>query len=147
MGLVLLVLAAVIAIAGAARHWFAVQKWLDGAFRTVVTTDHAVTTRGQEIAREVPTGDVLSVTSTDMERIGGVYDVTARFAGALVAYAVVAAMLVRASLETGLVVLIGGPVLMASREHFKVEFLKMDVTPELQRIAAENVANEYLAFR
>lgn len=31
------------------------------------------------------------------------------------------------------------------REHFKVEFLKMDVTPELQRIAAENVANEYLA--
>lgn len=32
-----------------------------------------------------------------------------------------------------------------SREHFKVEFLKMDVTPELQRIAAENVANEYLA--
>lgn len=112
--LVLLLLAAVIAIAGAARHWFAVQNWLDGAFRTVVTTDHAVTTRGQEIAREVPTGDVLSVTSTDMERIGGVYDVTARFAGALVAYAVVAAMLVRASLETGLVVLIGGPVLMAS---------------------------------
>lgn len=32
-----------------------------------------------------------------------------------------------------------------SRENFKVEFLKMDVTPELQRIAAENVANEYLA--
>ena len=32
-----------------------------------------------------------------------------------------------------------------SREHFKIEFLKMDVTPELQRIAAENVANEYLA--
>ncbi len=32
-----------------------------------------------------------------------------------------------------------------SKEHFKIEFLKMDVTPELQRIAAENVANEYLA--
>lgn len=32
-----------------------------------------------------------------------------------------------------------------SREHFKIEFLKMDVTPELQRIAAENVANEYVA--
>lgn len=32
-----------------------------------------------------------------------------------------------------------------SREHFKIEFLKMDVTPELQRRAAENVANEYLA--
>ncbi|MBK6933438.1 MAG: carboxypeptidase-like regulatory domain-containing protein [Saprospirales bacterium] len=32
-----------------------------------------------------------------------------------------------------------------SREHFKIEFLKMNVTPELQRIAAANVANEYLA--
>jgi len=32
-----------------------------------------------------------------------------------------------------------------SRDHFKIEFLKMDVTPELQRIAAKNLANEYLA--
>ena len=32
-----------------------------------------------------------------------------------------------------------------SREHFKIEFLKMDVTPELQRRATENLANEYMA--
>ena len=32
-----------------------------------------------------------------------------------------------------------------SKDHFKIEFLKMDVTPELQRRAAENLANEYLA--
>ncbi len=32
-----------------------------------------------------------------------------------------------------------------SKEHFKIEFLKMDVTPELQRYATENLANEYLA--
>jgi hypothetical protein len=31
-----------------------------------------------------------------------------------------------------------------SKEHFKIEFLKMDVTPELQRYASENIANEYL---
>lgn len=31
-----------------------------------------------------------------------------------------------------------------SREHFKLEFLAMDVTPELQQIAAENVAEETL---
>lgn len=31
-----------------------------------------------------------------------------------------------------------------SREHFKIEFLRMDVTPELQRRAAENLANDYL---
>ena len=32
-----------------------------------------------------------------------------------------------------------------SREHFKLEFLAMDVTPELQERAARNVANETLA--
>ncbi len=32
-----------------------------------------------------------------------------------------------------------------SREHFKLEMLKMDVTPELQKYAAENIANDYLA--
>ncbi len=32
-----------------------------------------------------------------------------------------------------------------SREHFKLEFLAMDVTPELQQIASRNLANEALA--
>ena len=32
-----------------------------------------------------------------------------------------------------------------SREHFKIDFLAMDVTPELQRRAMENLANDYLA--
>jgi hypothetical protein len=32
-----------------------------------------------------------------------------------------------------------------SKDHFKIDFLKMDVTPELQRRAAENLANDYLA--
>jgi CarboxypepD_reg-like domain len=32
-----------------------------------------------------------------------------------------------------------------SKDHFKIEFLKMDVTPELQRRATENLANDYIA--
>jgi hypothetical protein len=32
-----------------------------------------------------------------------------------------------------------------SRENFRLEFLAMDVTPELQRVAAANLANETLA--
>jgi len=34
-----------------------------------------------------------------------------------------------------------------SREHFKIEFLAMDVTPELQRRASENIAQEILEER
>lgn len=32
-----------------------------------------------------------------------------------------------------------------TKEHFKIEFLKMDVTTELQKRAVENLANDYLA--
>lgn len=98
---------------GAARHWFAVENWLSGAFRTIVVADEAITTRGQEIGRQLPTGDVVSIASNDMEKIGGVYDVTARFSGAIVSYVVVAVLLLRQSVVTGLVVLIGSPVLLA----------------------------------
>ena len=111
--LILTGLSLVIALSGSIRHWFAVQNWLDGAFRVVVATDEAVTTRGQEIARRFPAGDVVSVTTTDMERVGHVYDTTARFSGALVSFAVVGVLLVRASVSTGLVVLLGAPVLLA----------------------------------
>ncbi|MEI2778668.1 MAG: ABC transporter ATP-binding protein [Tetrasphaera sp.] len=112
--LILAGLSLVIAVSGATRHWFAVQNWLDGAFRVVVATDAAVTTRGQEIARRFPTGDVVGVTTTDMERVGHVYDVWARFSGAIVSYVVVAVLLLRASAPTGLVILIGAPVLLAT---------------------------------
>lgn len=111
--LVLAGLAVLVGGGGAARHWFAVENWLSGAFRTIVVADEAVTSRGQEIARVLPTGDVVSVASNDMEKIGGVYDVTARFSGAIVSYVVVAVLLLRQSVVTGLVVLIGSPVLLA----------------------------------
>ena len=48
--LILCALSLLIGLGGAARHWFAVQNWLEGALRTIVVTDEAVTSRGQEIA-------------------------------------------------------------------------------------------------
>ena len=45
-------------------------------------------------------------------RLGGAYDTTARFAGAIVSYIVVAVILLRASMPLGLLVLIGVPVLV-----------------------------------
>ncbi|MFN8099096.1 MAG: ABC transporter ATP-binding protein [Dermatophilaceae bacterium] len=126
---ILTLLSLVIAVAGAVRHWFAVQNWLDGAFRTIVATDAAVTSRGQEIARVFPTGDVVSVTTTDMERVGHVYDTSARFSGAIVSYVVVGVILLRASVPTGLVVLVGAPVLLG--------LLSLVIRPLQRRQAAQ----------
>ena len=45
------------------------------------------------------TGEVVTVTANDVERIGSAFDVTARFAGAIVSFLVVAALLISYSQE------------------------------------------------
>ena len=45
---------------------------------------------GVAIRRRLPTGEVVSAATNDALRIGGAFDVSARLAGAIVSYAVVA---------------------------------------------------------
>lgn len=102
------------AAAGALRHQFAVSNWMQGAFRSAQLVGHKAADTGEALARAVPTGDVVATVSSDAMRIGGVYDLSARFAGAVVSYVVVALILLDASMTLGLVVLIGVPVLAAA---------------------------------
>ena len=110
---VLLGLVVVSALSGAMRHKYAVANWLQGAFRSAQLIGHQTAGTGEALTRTVPTGDVVATVSSDAMRIGGLYDVTARFVGSVVSYVVVALILLRASVTLGLVVLIGVPVLVA----------------------------------
>ncbi len=110
---VLLGLVVVSALSGAMRHKYAVANWLQGAFRSAQLIGHQTAGTGEALTRTVPTGDVVATVSSDAMRIGGLYDVTARFVGSVVSYVVVALILLRASMTLGLVVLIGVPVLVA----------------------------------
>ena len=67
-------------------------------------TEHA---NGEALPRAVPTGEVVSTVSNDAMRLGGAYDVSARFAGAIASYVVIAVVLLRISAGLGLLVLIG----------------------------------------
>jgi ABC-type multidrug transport system fused ATPase/permease subunit len=60
----------------------------------------------------VSTGEVVAIGTSDLSHIGGAMDVSARFAGAVVSFFVVAAILLQTSLTLGLVVLVGVPLLM-----------------------------------
>jgi ABC-type multidrug transport system fused ATPase/permease subunit len=60
------------------------------------------------------TGEVVATVSSDALRAGGAFDITARLAGAIVSYGVVAAVLLSASTVLGLVVLIGVPLLVGT---------------------------------
>ena len=110
---VLLGLVVVSALSGAMRHNYAVANWMQGAFRSAQLIGHQAAGTGEALTRTVPTGDVVATVSSDAMRIGGLYDVSARFVGSVVSYVVVALILLQASPTLGLVVLIGVPVLVA----------------------------------
>ena len=110
---VLVGLVTISAFSGALRHKYAVANWLQGAFRSAQLIGHQAAGTGEALTRTVPTGDVVATVSSDAMRIGGLYDVMARFVGSVVSYVVVALILLRASAPLGLVVLIGVPVLVA----------------------------------
>jgi len=96
------------------RHWFAVRNWLVSSFRTAVVTERAVRRAGPAVTRQMPAGQVVTSFASDFWRMGEVFDVTARLAGAIVSFIVVSAILLRGSVLLGVIMLVGGPLLLAS---------------------------------
>ena len=94
---VLLVLGLVSAVAGTARHYFAVHNWLRATFRSVQLVGWHSADVGESLTRTTPTGDVVAVVASDAMRLGGLYDVFARMVGAVVSYVVVAVVLLNTS--------------------------------------------------
>ena len=107
-------LALLVAGAGTLRHRYAVMNWLQGAFRCAQLVGWKAADTGAALPRTVPTGEVVATVASDAMRVGGLYDVIARAAGAVVSYVVVAVILLRASTPLGLLVLLGVPVLMGA---------------------------------
>ena len=111
--LIVLGLGATQAAAGVMRHRFAVFNWLQASFRMAQIVAHHVARSGPAVRAELSTGEVVATVSNDAMRAGGAFEVTARLAGAIVAYIVVAFILLVSSVTLGLVVLVGVPVLVA----------------------------------
>jgi ABC-type multidrug transport system fused ATPase/permease subunit len=102
------------AVAGVLRHRVAVANWLTATYRVQqLLVRHAVRLGGS-LPRRVSTGEVVSVGSQDVERIGGAMDVTARLSGAVASFVVVVVLMLRASRVLGLVVVVGVPLLSAA---------------------------------
>ena len=99
------------AICGALRHQLAVTNWMNASYKTVQVIAHHVSKTGTAVTDEIPSGDVVNTVASDAMRIGGAYDVLARFMGAIAAWVVVSFILISSSVELGLIVLIGVPVL------------------------------------
>lgn len=112
--LVLIGLGAICAVTAAIRHYFAVYNWLFASYRGAQLTARGAERAGPALTRTMPSGEVVAVFANDVMRLGGLYDVMGRFSGAVVSYAVVGAILLAASPALGWLVLLGGPVMLAS---------------------------------
>ena len=110
--LILLGLGATTAAAGVMRHRCAVSNWLQASFRMAQIVAHHAARTGPAIKKGHSTGEVVATVSNDAMRAGGAFDITARLAGAIVSYIVVAIILLSSSVALGLVVLLGVPVLV-----------------------------------
>ena len=99
------------AVCGALRHQLAVTNWMNASYKTVQVIGHHVAQTGTAVTDAIPSGDVVNTVASDAMRIGGAYDVLARFMGAIAAWIVVSIILISSSVELGLIVLIGVPVL------------------------------------
>lgn len=110
----LLGLGVVQAVAGTLRHRVAVSNWLQSGFRMIQVVAHHAALTGPAIRSRLTTGEVVATVSNDALRAGGAFDITARLAGAIASYFVVAAVLLSTSTLLGLVVLLGVPVLVGS---------------------------------
>ena len=99
------------AASGIIRHRFAVTNWLTAAYRTVQLVGRQTVTLGGTLPRKVSTGEVVAIGTSDLEHLGNLMDVSARFAGAIVSFVIVAVILLQTSVTLGLIVLIGVPVL------------------------------------
>ncbi|HEU5361882.1 MAG TPA: ABC transporter ATP-binding protein [Gaiellaceae bacterium] len=108
----LLALGVAQAVCGVMRHRLAVLNWIQASYRLAQVTAHHAARTGAPVRQRVTTGEVVATVSNDAMRAGGAFDITARLAGAIVAYIVVAFILLHASLTLGLVVLLGVPLLV-----------------------------------
>ena len=96
---------------GALRHQLAVTNWMSASYRTIQLIGRHVATTGPALTDEIPAGDVVNTVAADAMRVGGAYDSFARFSGAIVAWIVVSFILLSTSVQLGLIVLLGVPIL------------------------------------
>jgi ABC-type multidrug transport system fused ATPase/permease subunit len=111
---VLLGLGILQAVAGVLRHRFAVLNWLQASYRMIQVVSHHAARVGPAVRANLTTGEVVATVSNDALRAGGAFDITARLAGAVASYVVVAVVLLSSSTALGVLVLAGVPLLVTS---------------------------------
>lgn len=143
--LVVVALGAIQAVSGRMRHRFAVTNWLTATYRTIQLVGRHAADAGPALPATIPAGDVVNTVAADANRIGGIFDISARFAGAVISWIAIACILLSTSVELGAIVLIGVPILMVltaplMRPLHATQAAQREVVGTLTALGADTVA-------
>src|SRR5215218_9877085 len=99
---------------GIVLHTLVVRTWLVGLYGTMKMVTRKVVQMGHVLPRRTPTGEVLSVASSDSDEFGALTEIIARAMSQVVAYLVVAFIVLSISPELGVLILLAAPVLVTA---------------------------------
>lgn len=111
---VLLGITLVGALSGMLYHTVVVRAWLVALYGTTTMVTRTSTDLGHVLPRRTPTGEVLSVAGSDGDQFGSFMEALTSAIGNLVAYLVVAVIVLQVSVPLGLIVLLVAPLLVAT---------------------------------
>ncbi len=97
---------------GIVMHTIIVRSWLIALYGTTQMVTRKSVQLGHVLPRRAPTGEVLSVAGSDSDEFGALTEITARASCQLIAYLVVAVIVLDTSLPLGLMVLVAAPILV-----------------------------------
>nr|WP_166641791.1 ABC transporter ATP-binding protein [Amycolatopsis sp. SID8362] len=104
------VLGLVQTVFGTWLHFLNYGLWLHGAGTTQRTVSAHTTRVGAGLREQTTTGNLVAVSTTDINHVGNTVEMTGRAVGSLLAFVVVAVWLVSTSPLLGVVALVGVPV-------------------------------------
>ena len=108
----LLVVTLIGAAFGILLHTLVVRSWLISLYGTTMAVTRKAAQMGHVLPRRSPTGEILSVASSDSDEFGALTEIIARAGSQLVSFLAVAAIVMATSPRLGIVMLVAAPILV-----------------------------------
>ncbi|QIK71923.1 ABC transporter ATP-binding protein [Propioniciclava coleopterorum] len=102
------------AAGGILQHTLVVRSWVIALYETQKRVGHTSGRLGHTLSRRVPTGEVLSVASSDADTFGATLEVAARAIGAALSFVLVCGLMLMTSPKLAVVVIVMSPLLLAA---------------------------------
>jgi ABC-type multidrug transport system fused ATPase/permease subunit len=100
------------AVFGILLHTLVVRSWLISLYGTTMAVTRKAAQMGHVLPRRSPTGEILSVASSDSDEFGSLTEIIARAGSQLISFLAVAAIVMATSPRLGIVVLVAAPILV-----------------------------------